>query len=52
MLHPTNPSAGEILVIPGDLIRPKVVTEALVVLDDVEAHKAITPRTLPPHLTT
>ena len=35
------PSAGKILVLPGDHIGPEVVTEALAVLDIIEAHKGI-----------
>ena len=34
-------SAGKILVLPGDHIGPEVVTEALAVLDIIEAHKGI-----------
>ena len=40
-MSPTNPSAGKILVLPGDHIGPEVVTEALAVLDIIEAHKGI-----------
>ena len=36
-----SPTAGKILVLPGDHIGPEVVTEALAVLDIVEAHKGI-----------
>jgi isocitrate/isopropylmalate dehydrogenase len=35
------PTAGKILVLPGDHIGPEVVTEALAVLDIIEAHKGI-----------
>lgn len=37
----TSSSAGKILVLPGDHIGPEVVTEALAVLDIIEAHKGI-----------
>lgn len=40
-MSPTIPSAGKILVLPGDHIGPEVVTEALAVLDIIEAHKGI-----------
>ena len=39
--HGPGKTAGKILLLPGHHIGPEVVTEALKVLDVIEAHKGI-----------